>query len=314
MAGMTERFRLDGPALKRIGEGLIEKQSMSKIAGDLGITEGKLRTHLRVIGVYRPDKGGGRRGPAKSRVSAAQPRNPCSLPLDHPAVVDGRTLYRNGDIRDPALTDRCVLIEGKNNAKLGSQVKVGRLAGLTIYHLSLEERATCPRSCEQWRTCYGNGMHLAARHQHGPALEDALRRDVPALLAKHKRGILVRLHTLGDFYSLDYVRCWGELLAAHPRLHAWGYTRRRRNDADQIGEALGRLRDLYWDRFAMRFSNLTGPRNSAVLKGHSSAPRIGDAFICKQEWAAQNGDLTSINCGTCAACWESDDPVVFVEH
>lgn len=314
---MKEKFRLDGLALLRIGAGLVAGEKFPKIAADLGITASKLRVVLRTMGVYKPPKGGGRRGGAHSsqrRLGAPQNQGAVELPATHEAVVEATTLYRNSDLRDPAESDRPVLISGRNNPKLGAKVKVGGLAGLAIYHLTLEERATCPRACAQWRTCYGNAMHLAARHKHGRALEDALRRDVPALLKKHSKGILVRLHTLGDFYSLDYVRCWAELLERHDRLHIWGYTRRHPGDGDKIGDALMTLRNDYWERFAMRFSDLTGPRNAFVLKGRAEAPRIGDAFVCKQEWAAQNGDLTSMTCGTCAACWESNDPVVFVEH
>ena len=41
----------------------------------------------------------------------------------------------------------------------------------------------------------------------------------------HPNGFAVRLHNLGDFYSLQYVALWRRLLARHPALHVWGYTR-----------------------------------------------------------------------------------------
>ena len=315
---MTQNiFKLDGEALIRIGEGLAANESDTVTAEALGITVQKLRNVKRAMGV-NDDRGGrgGRRITLATQRRFAAPTNRGALVLarEHPSVVEGRTLFRNGDIRDPAKTDKQVLISGHNNPKLGAKVLVGRYAGRHIYHLSLEERATCPRSCEQWRSCYGNGMHRAARHVHGAALEEQLRIDVAALCKKHRRGILVRLHTLGDFYSLEYVRLWAELLNEHPKLACWGYTRRRPDDEDGIGEAIRRIRETHWSRFAIRFSNKTGERNSFVLKGHTTTPRIGDAFVCKQEWASQNGDLTSINCGNCAACWERDESVCFVEH
>ena len=46
-----------------------------------------------------------------------------------------------------------VLKCGRNNSKIGGDVLVGRLRGARIFTLTLEERATCPRSCAMWRAC-----------------------------------------------------------------------------------------------------------------------------------------------------------------
>src|SRR4051812_23522925 len=101
---------------------------------------------------------------------------------------------------------------------------------MPVYTLTLEEQATRPRSCEHWRSCYGNRMHLAIRYQSGPALESAIARDVAALARIHDQGSAVRLHILGDFYSVDYVERWRALLDRYAQIHVFGFTRRWDSD------------------------------------------------------------------------------------
>ncbi len=127
------------------------------------------------------------------------------LPDIHRAVVDGvsfhaTTMLRDGKttLRDPQ-ADEVVIKSGGYSGKLGGVVTKGWWKGMPIYTLKLEERATCPRSCQNWRGCYGNNMPFAHRYRHGAALEEAICREVYLLSAKHPRGFVVRLHDLGGF-------------------------------------------------------------------------------------------------------------------
>lgn len=43
-----------------------------------------------------------------------------------------------------------ILVSGFLNVKIGRDVRKGKWKGYWIYTLSLEARATCPRSCEHW--------------------------------------------------------------------------------------------------------------------------------------------------------------------
>jgi hypothetical protein len=88
----------------------------------------------------------------------------------HPARVHGRSVFAS-KIREPR---RKILAPGAWSPKLGGRVTKGPLAGAYIRSLTLEERATCPRSCENWARCYGNNMHLAVRYRHGADLERAI--------------------------------------------------------------------------------------------------------------------------------------------
>ena len=116
-------------------------------------------------------------------------------------------------MREPGrgAADQWCLKSGENSAKIGGLIVKGRWRGFPVYTLTLEERATCPRTCHHWRSCFGNGTHLADRIAAGANLEWRLEREVALLDIDHPRGFVVRLHVLGDFYSVPMssygVRC-----------------------------------------------------------------------------------------------------------
>ncbi len=207
--------------------------------------------------------------------------------------------------------DENVLKDGANSAKIGGDVMVGHLKGALIVTLTLEERATCPRSCSHWRGCYGNRMQHARRWQPGQALEDALRREVAQLTAAHDK-VLVRLHILGDFYSVDYADLWAELLQMHPNLHVFGFTAHR--PKSEIGNYLIMVREAAGMRFAIRHSGQTGPWGSFTIDFPTELRTLGDATVCPEQQDAMNGSPKGIHCGGCGLCWAVDTPVVFVVH
>ena len=57
-----------------------------------------------------------------------------------------------------------LVIKKSTNQKLGRKVTKGRLNGMAIFTVTLEERKTCSDTCAHWETCYGNNMHLATRY------------------------------------------------------------------------------------------------------------------------------------------------------
>jgi len=220
-----------------------------------------------------------------------------TLPVIHPAFRSGRSLFPSR-VFDPDEVQR-VLKTGHQSRKIGKTVQKGRLRNAPIYTLTLEERATCERGCPAWAFCYGNGMQAAERIVAGAALETALWDELSELQGQHPRGFLVRLHVLGDFYSLAYVDLWRRALAEFPALHVFGFTGRR----DAIGDAVRDLADADWNRFAVRSSGRAEPRKASVI---SDVDSIG--VVCP----AQTG--ASDCCATCTLCWQSDVTITFRRH
>lgn len=225
------------------------------------------------------------------------------LPSFHPAVRAGNTIFpsRVFDVDEVAR----VLKDGHQSRKIGKVVGKGRLKGAPIFTLTLEERATCPRSCAEWVSCYGNNMQPAERIVGGPALEAALERELAALQAAHPAGFLVRLHVLGDFYSLAYVRFWSAMLGRFPALSVFGFS--AHCPATRMGREIYRVtRDHGWGRFAVRYSGVAGQRRAArvIAPGESD----GEAVLCP----AQTGATEC--CATCALCWQSERAIAFRRH
>ncbi|WP_395542728.1 hypothetical protein [Neotabrizicola sp. sgz301269] len=212
-------------------------------------------------------------------------------------------------IATPASGDR-VLKDGASSCKIGGDVHKGRLRGARIYTLTLEERATCPRSCGLWQACYGNAMPHPTRWQRGPELERAVAEEVAALCAPGD-PVLIRLHILGDFYSFDYLRLWVALLDDHPNLNVFGFT--AWPPGTHIGDGIARVRAALGRRFSIRHSGRTGPWGSFTINFPTERPRLGDAVVCPEQAEAMNG-RQGRHCGNCCLCWQSDLPIVFVEH
>jgi len=199
-----------------------------------------------------------------------------------------------------------ILVSGHSNVKIGRDVRKGKLRGYRIFTLSLEERATCPTSCEHWRSCYGNAMPFAKRVDHrDPAFLPALAEEIDMLMRKPWPGVLIRLHALGDFYSPEYVGFWRRMLVKHQKLALYGYT--ARNNEDDIGPAVFALRRDFGLRAMIRSSN--GARhNLATVSIKTEADCPSNAFVCPE----QTGKTRC--CATCAACWSTTKNVAFLEH
>ena len=79
------------------------------------------------------------------------------------AVMNGKTLFTNRikKANRDTMAKSELLIKKSTNVKLGKKVTKGKWKGFPIFTLTLEERATCPKSCQHWATCYGNNMLYA---------------------------------------------------------------------------------------------------------------------------------------------------------
>ena len=137
-----------------------------------------------------------------------------TLASDHNAIVNSTTLYQKNIHEVDSYPHK--VIKPSTNKKLGRKVLRGKLNGYPMYTLTLVERETCTDACEHWADCYGNNMPFGHRFKT-KGLMPRLKLELDALDKKHPNGYLVRLHILGDFYSVLYVS-FGRLSYAIDRL------------------------------------------------------------------------------------------------
>lgn len=226
---------------------------------------------------------------------------------DHPATIERRTLFPTTVIP----VDEDVLKPGAMSGKLGPVISKGAWRGYTVYQLSLEERASCPSSCQHWGSCYGNAMPFAKRYRHGPELEARLPLEVGKLILKHPEGVAIRLHTLGDFYSWQYVYLWRNLIEEHQKLRVFGFTAHVDVENDNIARTIAYTVKAHWPRFAIRFSNGAAPRLTTLSIEHPIS-KPADAIICPAQWTASGKRAET--CSTCALCWSTTKRIAFLRH
>lgn len=227
-----------------------------------------------------------------------------TLALDHPAVVEGRTLFPKSVLKPTG--NEFLLKSGDLSRKFGDRIVKGKWRGFALYSLSLEERKTCPRTCQRWQDCYGGKMPFADRFEAGPALIENLAIELELLSLKHRNGFSVRLHNLGDFYSVAYVRQWLKWLDQFPPLRVFGYTHHK--PSSPIGKVLDHASRTQWNRFAMRFSDSAGSDRRANTIFEIARGRTEAGIVCP----AQTGD--SDCCASCALCWQSTTNIAFLAH
>ena len=223
------------------------------------------------------------------------------------------TRYRKG-VKPASIN---MIKRGKQNAKLGDKVSVKMWKGMTMYSLTLEERATCPTDCEQWDNCYGDNMPFAHRFNHTDSnFINYLEVQLRALNEKHKDGFVVRLHVLGDFYDTHYVDQWRRWLNQFENLRVFGYTHHKYDS--QLGSMINTINKIHPTQFRIRFSDDPNTTFSAHVAADEDGSRhvfwtapnvkLGGGIFCPE----QTGKTDS--CATCGYCWSSDQPVVFIEH
>jgi hypothetical protein len=220
---------------------------------------------------------------------------------DNPHLAKAITIHPKA-LRQP--TDTNMLKSVASNHKLGkgdTHIMKGRWSGMPMYALTLEERRTCPSSCQQWDNCYGNNMAFAHRFDHtSPRFYEALSDELDLLTRKHKQGVVVRLHVLGDFFDEQYVRWWNEQTTKYPRLYVFGFT--AHTLTSDVGQRIKTWNDTSHKRVWVRFSN-SGDHPLAANVG-TDTPGV----TCPE----QTGQTRS--CLTCGLCWTAERPINFLEH
>ena len=209
-----------------------------------------------------------------------------------------------------ASTGLYVLKSASGNAKLGKGlITKGPFRGMPLFALTLPERATCWSGCQNWNRCYGDNMPFGTRYAPTPELPDTITKDVKFLSGKFPEGFVVRLHILGDFYSVPYVEHWNRLVLNYPALHIFGYTHWPQDT--EIGQAVQQLVLDYPGRVSILRSDADGnpedvlARAMTVERGAEAAP---GTVMCPE----MVGKTES--CVTCGLCMNSRTSVSFIDH
>ena len=203
------------------------------------------------------------------------------------------------------------LLKQSNNKKLGKVVGRGKFVKKPLYSLSLCEREMgCPKSCHHWDSCYGNNMPFAHRFRTSSdeVFTKILEEEIFYLLKKHKFGIHIRLHVLGDFFSKYYINFWRSILWRFDRVSVYGYTAHKPTSklGKQINDA---IYQIGFDRFAIRFSN-----SDVELSANSTEykPKKNVSFkpiVCLEQ------ENKVANCVSCGVCWNSKaKQILFKTH
>lgn len=221
-----------------------------------------------------------------------------TLSSTNKAVLKGTTIFLKS-VKDPCDVKR-ILQPASSNSKLGKSSTIitkGSWKGMPLYSLSLEERSTCPRTCNQWNSCYGNNMPFANRIDHEATdFLKLLDSEIATLSLKHSIGFVIRLHVLGDFYSVGYVNFWLKALKKYTSLRIFGYTHRLKTS--MIGSAVQRLNQA---GAFIRWSDAGGNMSA------NCPPKTGD-IVCPE----QLGKTES--CLTCGLCWSKVPSIGFIGH
>ena len=196
-----------------------------------------------------------------------------------------------------------LLKKGSSNEKLGFKITSKKWIGKRLYSLTLVERETCPTSCHHWDDCYGNNMPFAHRFSN-PNIDLILEKEIKSLMLKHKEGIVIRLHVLGDFFHVEYVLFWQEMLLKHPKLAIFGYT--AREETEQIGKVILFMNMRFSERCVIRSSR--NEESNSFWSYAAEESFDGPSFVCP----AQTGKLPS--CAACGLCWSVPKTVKFLSH
>ena len=205
------------------------------------------------------------------------------------------------------------LLKQSNNSKLGKVVGKGAFVKKPLYSLSLVEREMgCPKSCHHWDSCYGNNMPFAHRFRTDKTIvfTEILRDELFNLHKKHKFGIHIRLHVLGDFFSRDYIKFWNIILMLYPKISIYGYT--AHSPKSMLGKQIKNvINKIGFNRFAIRFSNadVELSANSTEYK-----PRLLENVSLNPIVCPEQLDKVA-NCVSCGLCWNSNaKQILFKTH
>lgn len=201
------------------------------------------------------------------------------------------------------------IIKDSKNVKLGKKVIKGIYNNYKLKTVTLIERETCPSDCIHWEDCYGNNMPFAHRisHENQNLLQKRIYNE---LLNSTNQLLLIRLHVLGDFFNVKYVKFWSIMLNTFKNIAIYGYT------ANNINSKIELSRDIAKEIIKLNYSKHSHIRFSNDLTNSFSAnsydivkPIKGESILCPVQ------ENKTANCGTCGLCWnQKTQSIIFKTH
>jgi len=201
------------------------------------------------------------------------------------------------------------IIKDSKNVKLGKKVIKGMYNNYKLKTVTLIERETCPSDCIHWEDCYGNNMPFAHRISHED--QNLLQKRIyNELLNSTNQLLLIRLHVLGDFFNVKYVKFWSIMLNTFKNIAVYGYT------ANNINSKIELSRDIAKEIIKLNYSKHSHIRFSNDLTNNFSAnsydvvkPVKGKSILCPVQ------ENKTANCGTCGLCWnQKNQSIIFKTH
>jgi len=201
------------------------------------------------------------------------------------------------------------IIKDSKNIKLGKKVIKGMYNNYKLKTVTLIERETCPADCIHWDDCYGNNMPFAHRINHED--QNLLQKRIyNELLNSTNQLLLIRLHVLGDFFNVKYVKFWSIMLNTFKNIALYGYT------ANNINSKIELSRDIAKEIIKLNYSKHSHIRFSNDLTNSFSAnsydivkPIKGKSILCPVQ------ENKTANCGTCGLCWnQNSQSIIFKTH
>ena len=201
------------------------------------------------------------------------------------------------------------IIKDSKNVKLGKKVIKGMYNNYKLKTVTLIERETCPSDCIHWEDCYGNNMPFAHRISHED--QNLLQKRIyNELLNSTNQLLLIRLHVLGDFFNVKYVKFWSIMLNTFKNIAVYGYT------ANNINSKIELSRDIAKEIIKLNYSKHSHIRFSNDLTNSFSAnsydivkPVKGESILCPVQ------ENKTANCGSCGLCWnQKNQSIIFKTH
>lgn len=193
--------------------------------------------------------------------------------------------------------------------------------GTGVLKWSLEAGDTCP-GASTWCSdhCYGKkgffySFSVKERHAKNQALlvdlSDFERRVNEQL--SHARIMEVRIHEVGDFWSVPYTMAWIRIVQANPTKRFWGYTRSW--TIPDLVPALEELRSLpNMQLFASCDTSMPDPPKGWRIAWIDGDPRA-TGVTCLFQQKLPDGSRRKDSCSECGFCQKGRSKnVVFLPH